>query len=54
MKKNIADNEGWSHPELKPRPKYVPAKIVTYTSEEILEEIGPAQTCSPDPCPAGD
>ena len=54
MKKEIADNEGRGRPEQKPRPEYVPAKIVTYTSEEILEEIGPAQTCSPDPCPAGD
>jgi hypothetical protein len=34
-----------------PKPIYEPAKIITYTSEQILEEIGPAQTCSPDPCP---
>jgi hypothetical protein len=33
------------------KPKYVPPKIVTYTSEEILEQIGPAMACSPSPCP---
>ena len=32
-------------------PEYIPPKIKTYTSEEILEQIGPAQACSP--CPAG-
>jgi len=31
-------------------PEYIPPKIVTYTSEQILEQIGPAQACSPDPC----
>ncbi|MEW6440067.1 MAG: hypothetical protein AB1640_03950 [bacterium] len=31
-------------------PEYKPPKIVTYTSEEILEQIGPAQACSPGPC----
>jgi hypothetical protein len=36
-------------------PAYVPPKIVTYTSEELLEQVGPALTCSPTPCgiPAG-
>jgi hypothetical protein len=29
---------------------YVPPKIVTYTSEELLEQVGPALTCSPSPC----
>ena len=28
-------------------PDYVPPKIVSYTREEILERIGPAQACSP-------
>lgn len=27
--------------------------VKTYTSEEILEAIGPAQACSPAPCPVG-
>ncbi|MBN2432662.1 MAG: hypothetical protein JXQ27_14395 [Acidobacteria bacterium] len=42
-----------NQPTEKPQPKlkYEPARIITYTSEQILEEIGPAQTCSPDPCP---
>jgi hypothetical protein len=31
-------------------PAYVPPKIVTYTSEELLEQMGPALTCSPAPC----
>lgn len=34
-------------------PEYIPPKIVTYTSEQILEQIGPAQTCSPSPCATG-
>ena len=33
--------------EKKPVPTYEPPKIITYTSEEILEEIGPANACSP-------
>jgi hypothetical protein len=38
-----------------PTPRYEPPKIATYTSEEILEQIGPAQACSPSPgCPIGD
>jgi hypothetical protein len=31
-------------------PAYVAPKITTYTSDEILEQIGPAQACSPSPC----
>ena len=31
-------------------PVYVPPKIVTYTSEELLERVGPALTCSGTPC----
>jgi hypothetical protein len=33
------------------RPKYVPPRIVSYSSEEILEQVGPALTCSGAPCP---
>jgi len=33
-----------------PRPVYVPPTVTTFTSEEILEQIGPAQACSPTPC----
>jgi len=32
------------------RPQYVPPNITTYTGEEIIEQIGPAQACSPSPC----
>ena len=36
-----------------PHPAYVPPRIITYTSEELLEQVGPAMACSPNPCPAG-
>jgi hypothetical protein len=32
------------------KPNYEPPRIVTYTSEELLEQIGPAMACSPSPC----
>jgi hypothetical protein len=32
---------------------YEPPQIRTYTSEEILKAVGPAQACSPSPCPVG-
>jgi hypothetical protein len=32
------------------RSEYTPPKIRTYTSQEILDQIGPAQACSPGPC----
>lgn len=31
------------------RPEYIPPTIKTYTSEELMEEIGPAQACTPSP-----
>ena len=34
------------------KPAYVPPQIITYTSEELLEQIGPAMACSPTPCPS--
>ena len=34
-------------------PEYIPPKIKTYTSDEILEQIGPAMACSPSPCSIG-
>lgn len=30
-----------------PLPEYVPPKIITYTQEQILEQVGPAEACSP-------
>jgi len=30
---------------------YETPKIITYSQEDILEEMGPAQACSPSPCP---
>jgi hypothetical protein len=29
------------------KPVYEPPRITTFTSEEILEQVGPALTCSP-------
>ena len=31
-------------------PEYISPKIKTYTSDEILEQIGPAMACSPSEC----
>lgn len=36
------------------KPNYIPPEIISYTSEEIIEKIGPAMACSPDPCPISD
>lgn len=30
---------------------YETPKIITYSEDDILEELGPAQACSPSPCP---
>ena len=54
----IADNTrsdkiDGSDPGSAPTILYEPPRITTYTSEEILEKIGPAQACSPSPCPVG-
>ncbi|MEE9911672.1 MAG: hypothetical protein K4571_08095 [Deltaproteobacteria bacterium] len=35
------------------KPAYVPPQIITYTSEELLEQIGPAMACSGSPCVIG-
>ena len=31
---------------------YEPPKIITYSNDDILDEVGPAQTCAPSFCPA--
>jgi len=46
---NMPKSEG----ENRENPDYTPPTIKTYTSKEILEEIGPAQACSPSPCGGG-
>jgi hypothetical protein len=33
------------------KPAYVPPTVITYTSEQILEQVGPALTCSGTPIP---
>ena len=30
---------------------YEPPTMITYSKEDILEEMGPAQACAPSPCP---
>lgn len=32
-------------------PAYVAPKVTVYTSQEILDQVGPALTCSILPCP---
>jgi len=32
------------------KPEYESPEIITYTEDEIIEQIGPAQACSPSPC----
>jgi len=32
--------------------EYERPEILTYSEDDILEELGPAQACSPSPCPA--
>jgi len=39
-----------SHPPA--GPAYEPPRITVYTSQEILDQVGPALTCSISPCPA--
>jgi hypothetical protein len=31
--------------------EYETPKVITYSEDEIIELLGPAQTCSPSPCP---
>ncbi|HLO65429.1 MAG TPA: hypothetical protein VK188_00320 [Holophaga sp.] len=33
-------------------PPYEPPRITVYTSQEIVDQVGPALTCSISPCPA--
>ena len=33
-----------------PLPEYVSPTIVTYTSEQIMEQVGPAQACTSGVC----
>ena len=30
---------------------YEPPKLITYSNDDILEEVGPAQACAPSQCP---
>jgi hypothetical protein len=32
-------------------PEYEAPCVVTYHEDDILERLGPAQACTPDPCP---
>ena len=33
--------------------EYEAPKVITYSEDEIIELLGPAQTCSPSPYPTG-
>ncbi|MCX5886243.1 MAG: hypothetical protein NT096_10110 [Proteobacteria bacterium] len=32
---------------------YEAPKLITYSNDDILDEVGPAQACAPTPCPVG-
>jgi hypothetical protein len=46
--------EGTGNSQEPVREKYVPPRIVTYTSDQILEQVGPALACTgaSPACPA--
>ena len=33
--------------------QYEAPQVITYSEDEIIEMLGPAQACSPSPCPIG-
>ena len=35
----------------KERQQYEAPQVITYSEDEIIELLGPAQTCAPSPCP---
>jgi hypothetical protein len=43
-------NQQINNKEQRKKQTYKPPRIVTYSEKEILEHIGPAQACSPQPC----
>ena len=50
MKKNVEQTaQNLSDHPSNSYPVYIPPRITTYTSQEIIELIGPAQACSPGP-----
>ncbi len=52
MKKETKDFDTFSE-EGSEVSQYEPPKIKTYTSEEILEQIGPAMACTSPDCVGG-
>jgi len=48
--KDIVKQQKIKNDDQKKKQEYKAPKIVTYTEKEILEQIGPAQACSPQPC----
>jgi len=32
------------------KPKYVQPEIITYTNDDVIKHLGPAQACSTTPC----
>ena len=37
----------------KERQQYEAPQVITYSEDEIIEMLGPAQTCAPSPQPTG-
>ena len=37
--------------EIKMKKEYEAPKVITYSEDEIIELLGPAQTCAPSPSP---
>ncbi len=50
MKNSNIEKNGLSNDAV--LPAYVPPTVTVYTSQEIIEQVGPALTCSLLPCPA--
>ena len=48
----MADSKPTARPETvkAAKPAYVAPVVTTYTSSEIVEQVGPALTCSGTPC----
>ena len=46
MTQNLTDVTAKTQADKAAKDSYVPPRIITYSSDEILEQVGPALTCS--------
>ncbi len=51
MNKHFDKREEKTNHPAKDSPQYEPPVIITYDGDDILEELGPAQTCAKAGCP---